>query len=178
MAVQLTATQTLIRYISEWDPRELAHTKGGYIEGVISVPDLPGTIRMEVSTYPALDAEPFISTVHPILLHLVRIGKTRREQEFEPVPTFTHWRQNFEIEADGKVFILNQRSQLDVDKDGQPRQVPARAHVATLRKDRTILMSKRRGDLNLIPLQPKQRSRLHRFNLFMVWQLSVQIHRP
>ena len=37
--------------------------------------------------------------------------------------------------------------------------MPARAHVASLRKDRTLGMSKRREDLNLILLQPKQRTR-------------------
>ena len=26
------------RYISEWDPREAAHTKGGYLEGYIELP--------------------------------------------------------------------------------------------------------------------------------------------
>ena len=39
MSIELKTTQTLIRYISEWDPREAAHTKGGYLEGEISVPE-------------------------------------------------------------------------------------------------------------------------------------------
>ena len=158
MSVELTSTQTLIRYISEWDPRELAHTKGGYLEGEIQLPDLAGPVRMVIATFPAMDAEPIISQVHPILLHLVRIGPSRREQELEPVPTVTHWRQIFEI-IDGKVYILNQTTSLDVDKEGQPRPVPARAQVSLVGEDRTIKLSKKRGDLNLILLQPKQRSR-------------------
>jgi len=158
MAILLTCTQTQIRYISEWDPRELAHTKGGYLEGVISVPDIPGMIRMELSTHPAKDAEPLIANIHPILLHLVRIGTNRREQELETVPTYTNWRQVFEIE-DNKVFILNQLSELDVEKDGSPRKVPARAWVTSLDEDRSIHMSKRKGHLNLILLNPKQRCR-------------------
>ena len=158
MAIQLTATHTQMRYISEWDPREAAHTKGGYLEGEIAVPDLPGLIRMEMSTHPAADAHPLISTVHPILLHLVRIGHNGREQELEPVPNFTHWRQVFEVEGD-KVFVLNQTSPLDVEKDGTPRQVPPRPCVAYLKAGRKIHLSKRKGDLNLILLLPKQRAR-------------------
>ena len=45
MSVVLSTTQTLIRYISEWDPREAAHTKGGYLEGAITLPPFTGTLR-------------------------------------------------------------------------------------------------------------------------------------
>ena len=102
MSVVLSTTQTLIRYISEWDPREAAHTKGGYLEGAITLPPFTGTLRlglahgclasryfpiifvaagdhvllrMIVQTFPAEDVDPAIAALHPVLLHVVRIGK-------------------------------------------------------------------------------------------------------
>ena len=56
----------------------------------IKVPDFNCKMTMVIQTYPAADADPLISSVHPILLHVVRIGKGKRDQELEPVPTYFH----------------------------------------------------------------------------------------
>lgn len=157
MSIDLETTQVLMRYISEWDPREAAHTKGGYLEGHIKVPDFNGQMTMVIQTYPAADADPMISTVHPILLHVVRIGKGKRDQELEPVPTYFHWKQVFEIK-DGDVSILNRLSELDIDKDGTRRNVPLK-DVVTRMKDNVITLGRKRGQMNLVLLQPKQKSR-------------------
>jgi len=157
MSIQLDTAQTLIRYISEWDPREAAHTKGGYLEGMIEVPNISGKIVMQIQTYPAEDVDPLISQVHPVLLHCVRIGKGKRDQELEPVPTYHHWKQVFEIEND-EVKILNKTTELDVEKDGRVRNVPLKDTVTKLISNR-ITLGRKRGQLNLILLQPKQKSR-------------------
>jgi len=157
MSIELQTTQTLIRYISEWDPREAAHTKGGYLEGEIKVPDFNGKMTMVIQTFPAADADPLIANVHPILLHVVRIGRGKREQELEPVPTYFHWKQVFEIK-DGNVSIMNRLSELDLEKDGQTRNVPLK-DVVTRMEHNTITLGRKRGQLNLILLQPKQKSR-------------------
>jgi len=98
--------QTLMRYISEWERREAAHTKEGYLEGMIEVQNISGNIVMQIQTCRAEDMDPLISQVHPVLLHCVRIGNGKRDQELEPVPTYHHWRKLFEIETD-EVEILN-----------------------------------------------------------------------
>jgi len=157
MSIELQTTQVLMRYISEWDPREAAHTKGGYLEGQIKVPDFNGQMKMVIQTYPAADADPLISNVHPILLHVVRIGKGKRDQELEPVPTYFHWKQVFEIK-DGNVSILNRLSELDMEKDGQRRNVPLK-DVVTRMEGNAITLGRKRGQLNLVLLQPKQKSR-------------------
>jgi len=157
MSIELATTQVLMRYISEWDPREAAHTKGGYLEGQIKVPDFTGKMNMVIQTYPAADADPMIATIHPILLHVVRIGKGKRDQELEPVPTYFHWKQVFEIK-DGDVSILNRLSELDIDKDGTRRNVPLK-DVVTKMKDNVITLGRKRGQMNLVLLQPKQKSR-------------------
>eukprot|EP00090_Calanus_glacialis_P004160 TRINITY_DN13074_c0_g1_i1.p1 TRINITY_DN13074_c0_g1~~TRINITY_DN13074_c0_g1_i1.p1 ORF type:complete len:370 (-),score=71.49 TRINITY_DN13074_c0_g1_i1:116-1225(-) len=157
MSIELQTTQVLMRYISEWDPREAAHTKGGYLEGQIKVPDFNGAMTMVIQTYPAADADPLISSVHPILLHVVRIGKGKRDQELEPVPTYFHWKQVFEIK-DGNVSIMNRLSELDIERDGQTRNVPLK-DVVTRMDANTITLGRKRGQLNLVLLQPKQKSR-------------------
>lgn len=158
MSIELTTTQTLIRYISEWDPREAAHTKGGYLEGEILVPDFAGKLKMIVQTWPAQDADPLIREVHPILLHCVRIGRGKRDQELEPVPTYFHWKQVFEIE-NNQVTIINRLSDLDVEKDGTKRDKVPHTDVVTKMVNNTIILGRKRGELNLILLQPKQKSR-------------------
>ena len=157
MSVELTNTHTLIRYISEWDPREAAHTKGGYLEGTITIPPHSGPLSMIIQTYPAEDVDPAIATVHPVLLHIVRIGRGKREQDQEPVPTHYHWRQVFEISG-GNVSVINRTSELDRRPDGSLRNVPPRA-VITQVSDNTVVLGRKRGQLNLILLQPKQKSR-------------------
>jgi hypothetical protein len=159
VSIDLSTTSNLLRYISEWDPREPAHTKGGYMDGSITIPKVPGKLKMVIQTFPAPDIDPFVADIHPCILHVVRIGKGKREQELEPVPTFYHWKQEFEIE-DGTVRILNRISpELDVEKDGvTPRQVPLIDDITTVRGN-SINLSRKRGDLNLILLQPKQKAR-------------------
>ena len=93
MSVEVSTSETLIRYVSEWDPRVAAHTKGGYLEGTIHLPPRSGPIKMIIQTFPAEDVDPMISNIHPILVHVVRIGKGKRDQDLEPVPNYFHWRQ-------------------------------------------------------------------------------------
>jgi len=158
-SIDLCTRSNLLRYISEWDPREPAHTKGGYMDGKITVPNVPGKLKMIIQTYPADDIDPFVANIHPCILHVVRIGKGKREQELEPVPTSYHWKQEFEIEKE-RVKILNRISkELDVEKDGvTPRPVPLVDDITTV-KGNAINLSRKRGDLNLILLQPKQQTR-------------------
>ena len=75
---------------------------------------------MIVQTFPAEDVDPAIAALHPVLLHVVRIGKVgtwsrqdltypeqgKRDQELEPVPTHFHWRQVFEVcGRSGEVWV-------------------------------------------------------------------------
>ena len=125
-------------------------TRGGYLEGVIKIPKVKDKIRMEISTVTAEDADPLIADIHPCLLHLVRIGKGKRYQHLEPAPNRNHWRQIFNIE-NGKVKILNQLSDLEIEKGN----VPHVAEITELQGNKIILGGKN-GMLNLILLQPKQ----------------------
>ena len=52
--VNLFTTDTLLRYKSEWDPRQHAHTKGGYLEGEIRVPKVVSICKRYVLTCPCL----------------------------------------------------------------------------------------------------------------------------
>ena len=65
--------------------------------------------------------------------------------------------QVFEI-VDDEVRIINRVSDLDVMPDGSPRKVPP-IDVVTMVEDNKVILGKKRGNLNLILLQPKQRSR-------------------
>jgi len=156
-SIRLDTTCNLLRYISEWDPREKAHTKGGYMDGEIKIPNVKGKLRMEIQTYPADDVDPLVANIHPCLLHVVRIGKGKREQDLEPVPTYYHWKQIFEIE-NGIVKILNKISELDIDKDGHPRPVPTSDKITDVHGN-SIVLGRKKGQLNLILLQPKQQAR-------------------
>ena len=110
---------------------------------------------MRLETYPAEDVPPFVADVHPSLLHVVRIGKGKRYNHLEPVPTKTHWRQEFEIQGN-KVFVINRTSELDVEKDGVTRrQVPAK-DVVTEMHNNTITLGSTKEHLNLVILKPKQ----------------------
>jgi len=157
-SVELHTTSNLLRYVSEWDPREKAHTKGGYIDGKIKIPNEPGKLRMTVQTYPADDVPPIISNIHPCLLHVVRIGKGKRDQDSEPVPTYYHWKQEFLIE-NGIVKICNRTSNLDFDKNGKQRPVPLIDDVTQLDSNGDIVLGRKKDQLNLIILQPKQQTR-------------------
>jgi len=144
-----------IHYASEWDPRLPAHTKGGYLEGRIVVPDYEGPMRMTIQSYPAPGKgmeDALKAAVHPALLHNVRMGRGKREQDKEPVPSDCHWRQQYKIQ-DGEVTILNQLSALD-----SGRSVPLQDEVTRVREN-TIRLGRRNQELNLIIVQPKQRAR-------------------
>ena len=109
---------------------------------------------MYLETFPAEDVHPFVANVHPSLLHVVRIGKGKRYSWKEPVPTKVHWRQIFEIYED-KVSVINQTSELDVEKDGARRQVPAKDVVTEMHNNKITLGSSKEH-LNLVILRPKQ----------------------
>ena len=76
----------------------------------------------------------------------------KREQDLEPVPNHFHWRQVLEV-VEGQVVLHNQLSEMD-----QNRNVPVR-DVITQVVDNRIILGKRRNQLNLVLLQPKQRTR-------------------
>lgn len=155
-SISLFTTDILLRYKSEWDPRAHAHTKGGYLDGEIRVPKLLPDERviMTLETYPAEDVDPLISTIHPCLLHVVRMGQGKRFNRLEPVPTKTHWRQVFEV-VNNEVWVVNSTSSLDVEKDGLPRQVPATDVVTKLQGD-SIILGSAKTHLNLVFLKPKR----------------------
>ena len=69
------------------------------------------------------------------------------------MPNHFHWRQIFDVVRSGEVVLNNQVSQLD-----QERKVPLR-DVVTRLEDNKIILGKKRHQLNLVLLQPKQRSR-------------------
>ena len=105
---------------------------------------------MYLETFPAEDVHPFVANVHPSLLHVVRIGKGKRYNHLEPVPTKIHWRQEFEIQGN-KVFVINRTSELDEGR----RQVPAK-DVVTEMHNNTITLGSSKEHLNLVILKPKQ----------------------
>ena len=109
---------------------------------------------MYLETFPADEVHPIVANVHPSLLHVVRIGKGKRYNHLEPVPTKVHWRQIFEIYED-KVSVINQTSELDVEKDGARRQVPAKDVVTEMHNNKITLGSSKEH-LNLVILRPKQ----------------------
>jgi len=171
-SININSTSNLLRYISEWDPRLKAHTKGGYIDGEIKIPHIYGKMKMIIQTYPAQESP--VKDIHPCLLHAVRIGKGKRDAHLEPVPTYYHWKQEFSIE-DGNVYILNKLSELDVEDDCiTPRSVPVIDKVTEVRR-RSIKLGGRKGQLNLILLQPKQQTRAKKFEATITKVLSDRL---
>jgi len=153
--IAIPNTKIKIHYASEWDPRQAALTKGGYLEGEITLPEYHGPLKMEIRTCPVEGPgmeEALAAGVHPTIVHNVRMGRGKREQEKEPVPMEYHWRQDYVIQM-GKVEILNRLSHFDKD-----RNVPVR-DVVTQVKDNKIILSRKCNNLNLIIVQPKQRCR-------------------
>ena len=87
------------------------------------------------------------------------MGKGKRDNEKEPVPTFHHWRQEFVIDKKNNVRIINKASELDVD-----RNIPVSGNdddsiVTKLDNQGCIVLGKLRDQLNMIALQPKQDGR-------------------
>eukprot|EP00091_Calanus_sinicus_P025024 TRINITY_DN9311_c0_g1_i1.p1 TRINITY_DN9311_c0_g1~~TRINITY_DN9311_c0_g1_i1.p1 ORF type:complete len:352 (-),score=52.01 TRINITY_DN9311_c0_g1_i1:102-1157(-) len=153
--VEITNTRNKIHYASEWDPRQPAHTKGGYLEGEITISERDWPIKMTIESYPAEGVgmeDALDAGVHPAIIHNVRMGKGKREQDKEPVPNDSHWRQDYLIEG-GLVKILNKTSSFD---DG--RNVPLQDIVTKVNNNK-IVLGRKNNELNLIIVQPKQRSR-------------------
>ena len=190
--LQLSTTEILQRYISEWDPRGKGKTKGGYLEGQIVVPSVEKNqeLKMMLSIVPTEElvteiTEAFphinenIAMAHPMLLHNVRIGRGKRKNELEPVPFNNSWKL-FYILENGNVRICNEHNKIIDERDTIPLDpMEDDSIVTTYGEDNIIHLGKDSTKLNLIPLQPKQQSRaqkgreaniqdvlVHRLNLF------------
>jgi len=177
MEIELKNKSVLLRYVSEWDPRSTGKTKGGYMEGNIRVPrearrmilqtlpDQEYANKMERELGHKMERElghfghQLLGSVHPLLLHVVRMGKGRRDNEKEPVPTFHHWRQEFVIDKKNNVRIINKASELDVDRNIPVSEDDDDSIVTKLDNQGCIVLGKQRGEVNLIALQPKQDGR-------------------
>eukprot|EP00091_Calanus_sinicus_P004487 TRINITY_DN1480_c0_g1_i12.p1 TRINITY_DN1480_c0_g1~~TRINITY_DN1480_c0_g1_i12.p1 ORF type:complete len:114 (-),score=19.77 TRINITY_DN1480_c0_g1_i12:46-387(-) len=96
-SIDLYTTCNLLRYISEWDPREPAHTKGGYMDGEIRIPNVEGKLRMEIQTFPADDVDPLVKNIHPCLLHVVMIGKGKETRKWNRCPHITTGSRSFKL---------------------------------------------------------------------------------
>ena len=170
MEIDFEKKSVLLRYVSEWDPRSSGKTKGGYMEGVIrgvprearkmvlqTIPDEEFARKMEREL--AHLGYHLIGSVHPLLLHVVRMGKGKRDNELEPVPTFYHWRQDFLLDQQNNVRIFNRASDLDVGRNIPVSVTDRRSIVTTVNSQGAIVLGGKRGELNLIALQPKQDGR-------------------
>merc|ERR1712198_694932 len=133
----------LFRYPSEWDPRENGKTKGGYLEGSITLPKDAGDMRILLSTYPETPHHTKEAmNVHPTLLHVVRKGRgNRRFNEKEPVPNIHHWQQEFIIRYE------------KVDR------IPDEDEMFSIKDDMVLPIGKDSGELNMIILIPKTEKR-------------------
>ena len=82
-------------------------------------------------------------------------GFSKRDNDYEPVPTFRHWKQEFDIDLDPdrKVKIRNQTSDLDKDRDKSKIQ---KNLTVTKVRNKTIVLGDRNG-LNIIALLPKKK---------------------
>ena len=89
----------------------------------------------------------------------MRLGKGKRDNEKEPVPTVYHWRQEFVIDQQNNLRIINKASDLDVDRDIPVSVADRRSNVTKLTSLGCIVLGKLRDELNLIALQPKQDGR-------------------
>jgi len=157
----------LFRYPSEWDPRQNGKTKGGYLEGKISLPKTTGNLRVKLSTHPEnvhnfpnVNCTQEEKEIHPTLIHVVRKGKgNRRFNEKEPVPNINHWEQEFEI-VDRKVYICNKISSKDEQRYKEGNEIiPDKDEMFELGEDMVLNIGKECGDLNLIILIPKTEKR-------------------
>eukprot|EP00092_Neocalanus_flemingeri_P024680 GFUD01026769.1.p1 GENE.GFUD01026769.1~~GFUD01026769.1.p1 ORF type:complete len:688 (+),score=131.79 GFUD01026769.1:284-2347(+) len=148
-------TKNKIHYVSEWDPRKHAATKGGYLEGEITIPQYSRPMKMTIQTLPAHGKgmkKAIEAGVHPALIHNVIMGRGKRDQGKEPVPTECNWRLEYLIE-NGRVIALNKISKFDAE-----RNVPQQNEVTQVKNNKIVLGGKR-NELSLIIVQPKQRSR-------------------
>jgi len=158
----------LFRYPSEWDPRQNGKTKGGYLEGRITLPKDKGNLRVLLSTYPEtphnfnekIEQEtPQAADIHPTLIHVVRKGQgNRRFNDKEPVPNIHHWQQEFVI-IDKSVFIRNKTSHMDEQRYDKIAKIPAEEEIFTIKDDMVLPIGKDAGELNMIILIPKTEKR-------------------
>ena len=120
----VTTYQTLLRYVSEWDPKAKGKAKGGYLLGAIKVPKVSTDLVMRLSICPTekLVEEIMIASsvseeaamAHPLLLHNVRKGKGKlRNRDLEPVPCYKSWNQRYIIDTAGNVRICNDHHDVD-----------------------------------------------------------------
>jgi len=158
----------LFRYASEWDPREPGHTKGGYLEGKLRLPNEGADgLRIVISTRPdsPLDLEsevvrqvPGIQYAHPTILYVVRKGASgRRHSELEAVANHKHWRQEFHL-VNRQVRIVNQTSEVDEDRYSSIAPLQPIDDMFRI-EDNVIDIGKGAGELNLIILIPKTEAR-------------------
>ena len=158
LCINITSEKHKINYPSEWDPRGHANTKGGYLEGEITLPRHNGKMRMIIQTHPADQGKEMDKAreygIHPTLVHVVRIGHGKRDAWKEPTPTEDHWKQEFLIEGKS-VKILNKISEFESEEI--MKYIPAVDEVTQLTHDRKIILGKKKQQLNLIVLQPTQK---------------------
>ena len=117
----------LFRYPSEWDPRLLGRSKGGYLDGRILLPKGLGNLRVVLSTCPvkphSFDDQEAMN-IHPTLIHVVRKGRgNRRLNEKEPVPNPQHWQRELFVIND-RLFIRNQTSEVDEQRYADIEKIP------------------------------------------------------
>ena len=170
--IDLSKSSFLQRYPSEWDPRHPGKTKGGYMQGRIggvpeqarsmvlqTVPDEKYSIMMksdeELNQFPS----EVVSSAHPLLLHVVRMGRGKRDNELEPVPNLKHWKQEFVIDRQRRVRIINKTSELDYMRNVPVCLDDPRNIVTTIRDQNCIVLGGKKNELNLIALQPKTEGR-------------------
>ena len=127
---------------------------------------------MTLETFPAEDVDPLVSSVHPCMLHVVRMGPGKRLNFLEPVPTKRHWRQVFDV-LNGKVLVVNSTSELDVEKDGTKRNIPTRGLVTEMRGD-SIILGSGKEHLNLVFLKPKKSSCDATINKILMDRLNIE----
>ena len=175
VSFDLVLKSMLLRYVSEWDPRRPASTKGGYVRGEIAgVPH--NAARIILTTVPSEDCASVLEAelgdrledaglLHPLLLHVVRMRPGRRDNELEPVPTHYNWKQEFVIDKEKYVRIVNRVSELDIDPStGLVRDVPTdlsddRTIVTQITESNSLVFGCSKEQINLIALQPKQQRR-------------------
>merc|ERR1711988_1226247 len=167
--IDLKKLSFLQRYPSEWDPRDQGKTKGGYIEGMIlgvpqaartmvlqTVPDMKYATMMVCDVQLTKFEPELVSSIHPLLLHVVRMGKGKRDNELEPVPNLKHWKQEFVIDRQRRVRIINKTSELDYMRNVPVCLDDPRNIVTTIRDQNCIVLGGKKNELNLIALQPQE----------------------
>ena len=80
-------------------------------------------------------------------------GFSQRQNHLEPVPTFRHWKQEFEIDANKNLRIQNQTSSLDEDRN--KNKILTENHIMKI-SNNTIELGGKTG-LNIIAIKPLQK---------------------